>query len=91
MIRTTRPAVTPEMAATAFAIVGAGKGGGGGGTEEETNTPTKQRQKQFRPWEVVNTVHFTLEPFAMSNGQLTQSYKVKRDAVYERYCDELPS
>jgi long-chain acyl-CoA synthetase len=45
----------------------------------------------FRSWEVVNEVYFTLEPFAMCNGQLTQSYKVKRDAVYERYKNELPS
>jgi hypothetical protein len=31
-----------------------------------------------------------MEPFAMVNGQLTQSYKVKRDAVYDRYGSELP-
>ena len=27
---------------------------------------------------------------AMANGQLTQSYKVKRDSVLARYGDELP-
>ena len=46
--------------------------------------------KQFRAWEKVNDVYLTVEPFAMSNGQLTQSYKVKRDAVLERYKGELP-
>jgi long-chain acyl-CoA synthetase len=44
----------------------------------------------FRAWEQVSTVHLTLEPFGMVNGQLTQSYKVKRDSVMSRYCDELP-
>ena len=44
----------------------------------------------FRNFERVNTVYLTLEPFAMGNGQLTQSYKVKRDSVYERYGSELP-
>jgi long-chain acyl-CoA synthetase len=44
----------------------------------------------FARWEQVSTVYLTLEPFAMVNGQLTQSYKVKRDSVMERYGDELP-
>ena len=46
--------------------------------------------KGFRAWEKVNDVYLTLEPFAMSNGQLTQSYKVKRDSVLQRYQGELP-
>lgn len=44
----------------------------------------------FRSWEQVSTVYLTLEPFAMVNGQLTQSYKVKRASVMDRYGDELP-
>jgi len=44
----------------------------------------------FRNFERVNTVYLTMEPFAMANGQLTQSYKVKRDSVFERYGSELP-
>ena len=43
----------------------------------------------FRKWEQVNEVFLTLEPFAMANGLLTQSYKVKRDFVAKRYADEL--
>ena len=43
----------------------------------------------FRPWEKVSEVYMTLEPFAMANGQLTQSYKVKRASVAERYGDVL--
>ena len=43
----------------------------------------------FRPWERVGEVYITLEPFAMANGQLTQSYKVKRDSVMSRYGDDL--
>jgi long-chain acyl-CoA synthetase len=44
----------------------------------------------FRAWEQVGAVYLTLEPFAMSNGQLTQSYKVKRDSVLARYGEDLP-
>ena len=44
----------------------------------------------FRKYEQVNEVYVTLEPFAMANGLLTQSYKVKRDFVAKRYQDELP-
>jgi long-chain acyl-CoA synthetase len=43
----------------------------------------------FRKWEQVNDICITLEPFAIGNGLLTQSYKVKRDSVAERYADEL--
>jgi long-chain acyl-CoA synthetase len=45
---------------------------------------------QFRKWEQVGDIYFTLEPFAMANGLLTQSYKVKRDAVLKRYESSLP-
>jgi long-chain acyl-CoA synthetase len=45
--------------------------------------------KEFRKWEQVSDVHISLEPFAMSNGLLTQSYKVKRDAVLNRYKAEM--
>ena len=50
----------------------------------------KSATNTFRKWEKVNDCYITLEPFAMSNGQLTQSYKVKRNQVVERYMKELP-
>lgn len=50
----------------------------------------KSATNNFRKWEKVNDCYLTLEPFAMSNGQLTQSYKVKRNQVMERYAKELP-
>lgn len=50
----------------------------------------KKATKDFRAWEQVGAVHITLEPFAMANGQLTQSYKVKRASVMDRYGNELP-
>ncbi len=52
-------------------------------------TDIRAATKKFRAWEQVGDIHITLEPFAMSNGLLTQSYKVKRDAVSNRYSDEL--
>ncbi len=43
----------------------------------------------FRVWEQVNDVYITLEPFAMGNGLLTQSFKVKRHSIAKRYENEL--
>jgi len=43
----------------------------------------------FRKYEQTSDVYITLEPFAMANGLLTQSYKVKRDFVSKRYEKEL--
>jgi len=45
--------------------------------------------KGFRSWEQVGGIYVTMEPFAMVNGLLTQSYKVKRPAVQARYANEL--
>jgi len=45
--------------------------------------------ESFRKYEQTSKVYVTLEPFAMANGLLTQSYKVKRDFVAKRYQDEM--
>ena len=45
----------------------------------------KRSLKGFRQWEQVGVIRVVLEPFAMINGLLTQSYKVKRSAVLEKY------
>lgn len=59
--------------------------------QKNLETLVSQSTKEgFRAWENVKTVYLTMEPFAMANGQLTQSYKVKRDSVLARYGDELP-
>ena len=39
----------------------------------------------FRSWESVNDAIFMAEPFAMTNGLLTQSFKIKRGEVEKRY------
>jgi long-chain acyl-CoA synthetase len=39
----------------------------------------------FRAWEGVQDAYLVVEPFAMSNGLLTQSFKVKRAQVAEQY------
>mmetsp|Transcript_12643 Transcript_12643/g.27255 ORF Transcript_12643/g.27255 Transcript_12643/m.27255 type:complete len:142 (+) Transcript_12643:56-481(+) len=46
---------------------------------------------KFRKWEHVGSFTLILEPFAMVNNLLTQSYKVKRSSVLERYCDKAES
>uniref|UniRef100_A0A7S1BQL2 AMP-dependent synthetase/ligase domain-containing protein n=1 Tax=Corethron hystrix TaxID=216773 RepID=A0A7S1BQL2_9STRA len=51
----------------------------------------KEATSKFRAWERVNDVYITLEPFAMANGLLTQSFKVKRDAVMKKFGDKLDS
>lgn len=53
--------------------------------EEDMKTATAN----FRQWEQVGHVFVTLEPFSMVNGQLTQSYKIRRAAVMTRYGHEM--
>jgi long-chain acyl-CoA synthetase len=57
--------------------------------EKELISAVKKATSAFRQYEHVGDVYVTLEPFAMANGQLTQSYKVKRASVMARYGDEL--
>ena len=54
---------------------------------KEIMADTKRATASFRQWEQVGDVYITLEPFAMANGLLTQSFKVKRDFVSKRYND----
>lgn len=56
---------------------------------KEMKNVAKEATSGFRAWERVNDVYITLEPFAMANGLLTQSFKVKRDAVMKQYGDKL--
>lgn len=49
----------------------------------------RRATSKFRPWEQVGNFYISLEPFAMANGLLTQSYKVKRDFVTKRYSNVL--
>ena len=49
----------------------------------------KKATAKFRPWEQVSSVYLSLEPFAMVNGLLTQSFKIKRDKVKDRYLGTL--
>jgi long-chain acyl-CoA synthetase len=60
-----------------------------GGLKSALMADIRAATKEFRKWEQVGDIYLTLEPFAMSNGLLTQSYKVKRDAVANRYMNEL--
>ena len=57
--------------------------------EKELISIVKKATSGFRKYEHVGDVYLTLEPFAMANGQLTQSYKIKRASVTERYEDSL--
>lgn len=42
----------------------------------------------FRAWESVSEAILLTEPFAMSNGLLTQSFKVKRQPVVDRWVNQ---
>mmetsp|Transcript_13461 Transcript_13461/g.20468 ORF Transcript_13461/g.20468 Transcript_13461/m.20468 type:complete len:797 (-) Transcript_13461:270-2660(-) len=50
---------------------------------------TRATSKGFQPWEKVSNFYLTLEPFAMANGLLTQSFKVKRNFVADKFQDNL--
>ncbi len=43
----------------------------------------------FRPWEQVKGVYLLLEPFNAANGLLTQTLKIRRNVVAERYAKEI--
>jgi long-chain acyl-CoA synthetase len=58
--------------------------------QDALTADVKKATAGFRGWEKVGAIYITLEPFTMANGQLTQSYKVKRAAVMDRYGNELP-
>lgn len=60
------------------------------GLKDKLKTEVKAATKNFRPWEQVGEIYITIEPFAMANGLLTQSYKVKRDAVMAKHGADLP-
>lgn len=43
----------------------------------------------FRPWEQVKGVYLLLEPFTVANGLLTQTLKIRRNVVADRYAKEV--
>ena len=43
----------------------------------------------YRPDDRIGPFRFVLEPFSMENGLLTQTLKVKRPVVTERYRDMI--
>ncbi|ACI64462.1 probable long-chain-fatty-acid--CoA ligase [Thalassiosira pseudonana CCMP1335] len=47
----------------------------------------KRLLKKFRKWEQIGSFYVLIEPFAMVNDLLTQSYKVKRGMVIEKYSN----
>ena len=49
----------------------------------------RKATSSFRQWEQVGDIYVTIEPFAMVNGLFTQSYKVKKDSVSNRYKNEI--
>lgn len=48
-----------------------------------------EEEGPFRPWEQVKGVHLLLEPLGVTNGLLTQTMKVRRNVVAERYAREV--
>jgi long-subunit acyl-CoA synthetase (AMP-forming) len=43
----------------------------------------------FRPWEQVKGVCLLVEPFTVANGLMTQTLKVRKNVVLERYAKEV--
>jgi long-chain acyl-CoA synthetase len=41
---------------------------------------------EFRPDEQVGDLRFVSEAFSMENGLMTQTYKIRRNRVVERYA-----
>ena len=49
----------------------------------------KQLQKKFRGYEIPRSFILVDEPFSVENGMLTQTLKLKRRQVFQRYADRI--
>jgi len=56
----------------------------------ELNQAIKAR-KSFRVYEILTNIYFTQEAFAVDNGLLTQSMKIRKNNVIEKYKNEISS
>jgi len=56
--------------------------------QKELNQHIKNRPN-FRPYELVSTIRLVSEQFSVDNGLLTQSFKIKRSEIVERYSEMI--
>ena len=49
----------------------------------------EEEDLEFRPWEKVSQILVTFQPFTVSNGQLTQTLKMKRNIIFEKYAKKI--
>jgi len=56
--------------------------------QKELNQHIKNRPN-YRPYELVSTIRLLSEQFSIDNGLLTQTMKIKRTAVVERYSEMI--
>ncbi|MBR1977047.1 AMP-binding protein, partial [bacterium] len=54
----------------------------------EINQKIKNRPT-FRQFERISNIHFLKEPFTIENGMMTQTLKIKKNVVFERYDAEI--
>ena len=54
----------------------------------EINQKIKNRPT-FRQFERISNIHFLKEPFTIENGMMTQTLKIKKNIVFERYDAEI--
>ena len=54
----------------------------------EINQKIKKRES-FRAFERIGNIHLLKEPFSVENGMLTQTLKIKKNVVCERYEAEI--
>jgi long-chain acyl-CoA synthetase len=71
------PEIVRAVAAEAAAALSSSEGEGDDG------------EVTFRAWEQVKGVYLLLEPFTVANGLLTQTLKIRRNVVAERYAKEI--
>ena len=54
----------------------------------EINQKIKNRPT-FRQFERISNIHFLKEPFTIDNVMMTQTLKIKKNVVFERYDAEI--
>ncbi|MDD3014050.1 MAG: AMP-binding protein [Candidatus Gastranaerophilales bacterium] len=56
--------------------------------QKELNQHIKNRSN-YRPYELISTIRLVSEQFSVDNGLLTQSFKIKRSVIVERYSEMI--
>jgi len=87
-------AAVPVMGASADAAGAGGSEAAGGSDDQELRDRLRaemdrllHRSRGFKPYEQIRRFHLLSEPFSMEAGELTETLKLRRHVINERYAE----